>query len=96
MRSRGGGATLHRTAARRGQPSIAEEVALLRQKKLEQRIDDVTDAYIYWMDECKDVQEAYERWANAPTGEASLAFAAYCAALEREEFASLCLQTVAA
>jgi hypothetical protein len=97
MRSPGGDATLHRTAARGGQPSIAEEVGMLREDELELREVNVTDAYTYWIDECIDVHEAYESWSNAPAGEASTAaFAAYCAALEREEYASLCLQALAA
>jgi hypothetical protein len=70
---------------------------MLRQEELELREIDVTDAYAYWVDECNDVQEAYESWSNAPAGDASsAAFAAYCAALEREEYASLCLQALAA
>jgi hypothetical protein len=69
---------------------------MLRQDKPEPRIDDVTDAYVHWIDECNYVQEAYETWSNAPSGEASIAYAAYAEALEREEFASLCLQALAA
>jgi hypothetical protein len=49
---------------------------------------DWADAYVRWVAECVSVQEAYERWSTAAAGDASLAFAVYRAALDREEHAS--------
>lgn len=62
---------------------------------LEQRGDDVTEAYLDWVEGCIDVQGAYESWVQAPASDASLAFAAYGAALDREERASVFLQVLA-
>jgi hypothetical protein len=46
------------------------------------------DAYADWVEESVGVQEAYESWSTAASGDASIAFAAYRAALDREEHAS--------
>jgi hypothetical protein len=51
-------------------------------------VDDVIDAYVDWREECLFVWDAYCRWAAAPQADATLAFAAYAAALDREERAS--------
>jgi hypothetical protein len=51
-------------------------------------IDDVMDAYIAWREESATVDSAYARWIHAPSGDAACAFAAYVAALDREERAS--------
>ena len=42
-------------------------------------------AYVDWRAECMWVGDAYERWVIAPAADAGLAFAAYVAALDREE-----------
>jgi prenyltransferase beta subunit len=68
---------------------------LLHQKTLEERNDEVTEAYLDWIEECIDVQGAYESWIDAPATDAALAFAAYHAALDREERASMSLQVLA-
>jgi hypothetical protein len=48
-----------------------------------------TDAYVDWVEECINVQDAYDRWSNATAADdAACGFAAYCAALDREEHAS--------
>jgi hypothetical protein len=52
------------------------------------QVDEAIDAYVDWREECVSVSEAYELWADTPAGEAGLAFAAYRAALDREERAS--------
>jgi hypothetical protein len=52
-------------------------------------IDDVMDAYIEWRHESADVDAAYRRWSGSASDETALAFAAYTAALDREEQASI-------
>jgi hypothetical protein len=51
-------------------------------------VDAATDAYVDWREECTGVWNAYERWAHALDIDAPGAFAAYRAALDREESAS--------
>jgi hypothetical protein len=51
-------------------------------------IDDVMDAYVEWRQQSADVGGAYRRWLAAHSCDTTLAFAAYHAALDREEVAS--------
>jgi hypothetical protein len=51
-------------------------------------IDELMDVYVEWREECIALREAYERWSDGPITDRRLAFAAYLAALEREEQAS--------
>ena len=51
-------------------------------------IDDVMDAYVEWREECAAVEYAYLRWTIAPPTDGALAFAAYVAAVDREDRAS--------
>jgi hypothetical protein len=53
-------------------------------------VDEAIEAYVAWRTECLFVCDAYRRWARAPKADAVLAFAAYAAALDREEHASAC------
>jgi hypothetical protein len=53
-----------------------------------QRVDEAMDAYVDWREEGAHVWDAYARWESAEHGDASLAFSAYRAALDREEHAS--------
>jgi hypothetical protein len=53
-----------------------------------QLVDAATDAYVDWREECAGVWDAYERWTHALDIDAAGAFAAYRAALDREESAS--------
>jgi hypothetical protein len=73
---------------------------LPHQGTIEHRINVMTDAYVEayaeWVDESIGVQEAYESWSSAASGDARLAFAAYRAALDREEHASKCFAALAA
>jgi hypothetical protein len=46
------------------------------------------DSYLDWRDECAAVSDAYRRWADASEVDATLAWRAYEAALDREEYAS--------
>ena len=50
-------------------------------------VDHLMDLYCDWREECLDVHVAYEHFTAAPTAERSLAFAAYEAALDREQAA---------
>jgi hypothetical protein len=52
-------------------------------------IDDLIDAYVDWGEESAEVEYAYRRWSVTPSPGAALAFAAYAAALDREELASI-------
>jgi hypothetical protein len=51
-------------------------------------IDDLMETYLEWREECVGLADAYERWLSVPLAERSLPFAAYRAALDREEQAS--------
>jgi hypothetical protein len=51
-------------------------------------VDDAIDAYVDWREECRFVWDAYRRWSSACRADAALAFAAYAAALDREERAA--------
>jgi hypothetical protein len=50
--------------------------------------NEMTDAYVDWREECVAVWLAYGCWTCAPTADAVFAFAAYQAALDREERAA--------
>jgi hypothetical protein len=51
-------------------------------------VDDAMDRYVDWREESTAVEKAYARYANACRGEGTIAFAAYRAALDREECAA--------
>ena len=51
--------------------------------------DDVLGAYVAWRQQCAEVESAYRRWSIARSTETAPAFAAYAAALDREELASI-------
>jgi hypothetical protein len=50
--------------------------------------DALIDLYVAWREECSVVQLAYDRWREASKEDREAAFAAYNAALDREERAS--------
>ena len=50
--------------------------------------DALIDLYVRWREECVAVHAAYERWIGAPREDRPAAYAAYNAALDREERAS--------
>ena len=52
-------------------------------------IDALMEAYVEWREECATLQRAYDRWTSFPAWERELAFAAYTAALDREQQASI-------
>jgi hypothetical protein len=51
-------------------------------------IDEAMDRYVEWREECAAVYDAYAYWTNAPMEETDLPFAAYSAALDREQSAA--------
>ena len=51
-------------------------------------IDEAMGRYVEWREECETVYDAYANWTNAPTEETDLPFAAYTAALDREQSAA--------
>jgi hypothetical protein len=46
------------------------------------------DCYLAWRSECAVLEAAYRRWLQAPRPDVAFAYAAYMAALEREECAA--------
>ena len=61
-------------------------MALSKRSRL---IDDAVDAYLEWREQSAAVQDAYRRWTTAAPGDTRVAFAAYVAALDREDQASI-------
>jgi hypothetical protein len=55
----------------------------------EQLADRAFQHYLDWRDETSTLERAYDRWVRAPRGERAFAFAAYRAALDREEHAAV-------
>lgn len=53
-----------------------------------QLVDAVMDRYVAWREESVRVDTAYANWRGAPSGDRPLLFAAYLAALDREETAA--------
>jgi hypothetical protein len=51
-------------------------------------IDELLERYVCSREECHEVRLAYQRWADSERGESALAYAAYVAALDREEHAA--------
>jgi hypothetical protein len=54
-----------------------------------QLTDEVVDAYVEWQEECLFLEDAYGLWTSTSAANHDLAYAAYCAALDREQQASL-------
>jgi hypothetical protein len=52
-------------------------------------------AYVRWRKECAEVRAAYRRWTTADRRRAASEYAAYNAALEREEGAAACYARLA-
>ena len=58
-------------------------------RERERRLADaLIELYVAWREECLTVELAYERWRVAAKEDCEAAFAAYTAALDREEQAS--------
>ena len=59
-----------------------------RRERERRLADALIDLYVAWREECSAVQLAYEQWRVASNYNREAAFAAYNAALDREERAS--------
>jgi hypothetical protein len=59
-------------------------------------VDTMFDAYVDWFEQCQTVRDAYRRWQGASADDGALTFAAYTAALDREECASHFYETLVA
>jgi hypothetical protein len=53
-----------------------------------QMTDELIGLYCDWRTRCEEVHSAYERFAQAPRADRAVAFAAFQAALDREECAA--------
>jgi hypothetical protein len=53
-----------------------------------QLVDALMDRYVAWREESVAVDAAYASWRRAPSGDRAMLFAAYLAALDREERAA--------
>jgi hypothetical protein len=51
-------------------------------------VDEFMESYVRWREACAHVTSAYERWRSSEADEHALAFAAYRAALDREDHAA--------
>ncbi|MEA2269865.1 MAG: hypothetical protein QOC64_2475 [Solirubrobacteraceae bacterium] len=51
-------------------------------------VEEVTEAYFAWWQECTAVRDAYRTWLGAARADAAPAFAGYALALEREQRAA--------
>jgi hypothetical protein len=71
--------------------SVAETTGTELERPLDYRktVDDALDAYLEWRNECAAARGAYHSWALSPPIDATLAFGAYQAALDREESAAV-------
>ena len=65
------------------QPTVPDMIATV----CPELVDRLIELYCDWRTECAHVQAAYERFADAEPTDSTLAFAAYAAALDREESA---------
>ena len=63
---------------------------------LDRLADEAFECYLAWRSECVVLEAAYRRWRQAPRSDAAFAYAAYMAALEREECAAGRYRTVVA
>jgi hypothetical protein len=50
--------------------------------------DEILDLYLDWREQAAAVADAYASWEGAPAGEEGQCFAAYTAALDREQAAA--------
>jgi hypothetical protein len=65
--------------------------ALLRpsaHERFQSLVGRMIDSWVCWREACEDVRSAYARWGQCKAAQRDLAFASYCAALEREDQAA--------
>jgi hypothetical protein len=51
-------------------------------------LDEAIGSYVEWREECATVEVAYRCWSSERSTECTMSFAAYTAALDREECAA--------
>ena len=51
-------------------------------------VDQFLQTYVSWRERCEQVEAAHACWNDAARGDRGAAFAAYCAALDREQCAA--------
>jgi hypothetical protein len=51
-------------------------------------VDALIESWVSWRESCEDVRSAYHCWGQCKAAQRALAFASYCAALEREDQAA--------
>jgi hypothetical protein len=71
-----------------GRAASLEEVDQVTTQAQPELIDVMMEVYVEWREECIALRNAYERWSSVRVAERELAFAAYRAALDREDRAS--------
>ena len=64
----------------------------LMQVARDQLADRAFRHYLEWRDETSTLERAYDNWVRAARDERAFAFAAYMAALDREEHAASCYE----
>jgi hypothetical protein len=64
----------------------ADQEELVRRKNA--LVDEAMERYVEWREESEAVYDAYTFWTNTPIEEPDLPFAAYSAALDREQSAA--------
>ena len=52
-------------------------------------VDQFIETWISWREACRDVRHEYESWRTCTGPQQPVAYASYCAALDREEDAAL-------
>jgi hypothetical protein len=62
--------------------------AAVREQSSPWAVDEFVECYACWREESAAVRSAYEHWQSVEPHDQSLAFAAYVAALDREEHAA--------
>jgi hypothetical protein len=91
--------------AQAGQQNLFPALAIAMSRRLlqrrqfdeslrEQLIDEALARYFDWLAESESVNAAYGRWSRAPRTDGALPFAAYGAALDREERAATVYRSV--
>jgi hypothetical protein len=92
-------------AGRTGQQNVFVAVAIAMSRRLVQRrqfdqsrreqlIDEAFARYLEWLAESEAVNAAYGRWSRSARTEGAIPFAAYAAALDREERAASAYRSV--
>jgi hypothetical protein len=58
------------------------------ERLLNRLVNEAFECYLAWRSECAVLEAAYRAWLQAPRSDAAFAYAAYTAALDREERAA--------